>query len=116
MKNHLSTLAPTLMILFFVAVGAPNANAQIKNVPSIVELKATALDQGIPGVSPTHMLLFVLLMFSVPMISYLFLYLSLRDQPGGQSRSSPILEFIAKPFRKMIAWVHTHRHLELLHH
>jgi hypothetical protein len=29
MKNHLRTLAPTLMILFFVTVGAPKANAQI---------------------------------------------------------------------------------------
>lgn len=31
MKNHLSTLAATLMILFFVTVGAPMANAQITN-------------------------------------------------------------------------------------
>ena len=74
---------------------------------SIVELKATALDHGIPGVSPAHMLLLVLLMFSVPMIPYLFLYLSLRDQPGRPAMS---------PFGKMIAWVHTHRHPELLHH
>ena len=83
---------------------------------SIVELRATALDYGIPGASPAHMLLLVLLMFSVPMIPYLFLYLSLRDQPSGPSISSPILEFITKPFRKMIAWVHTHRHPELVHH
>ena len=82
----------------------------------IVELKAMALDRGIPGVSQMHMLLFFLLMFSLPMIPYLFLYLSLRDQPSGPSISSPILEFITKPFRKMIAWVHTHRHPELVHH
>jgi hypothetical protein len=54
-------------------------------VLSIVELKATALDYGIPGVSPTLMLLLVVLMFSVPMIPYLFLYLSLRDRPGRAS-------------------------------
>jgi hypothetical protein len=84
-------------------------------VSSIAELKVTALDHGIPGVSPTHMLLFVLLMFLVPMIPYLFLYLSLRDKVGP-SMSSPMLEFITKPFGKMIGWVHTHRHPELLHH
>lgn len=83
---------------------------------SIIELKTTALDQGIPNVSPAHMMLFVLLICSVPMIPYLFLYLSLREEPSGQSMSSPILEFITKPFRQLIAWVHTHRHLELLHH
>ena len=82
---------------------------------SIAELKATALDRGIPGVSPTHMLLFVLLMYSVPMIPYLFLYLSLRDK-GGPLMSLPMLEFITKPFGKMIGWMHTHRHPELLHH
>jgi hypothetical protein len=85
-------------------------------VSLIVELKATPLDQGIPNVSPTHMMLFVLLISLVPMIPYLFLYLSLRGEPSGQSMSSPILEFITKPFRKMIAWVHTHRHLEPLQH
>jgi hypothetical protein len=62
------------------------------------------------------MLLFILLMFSVPMIPYLFLYLSLRDKPGGPWMLSPMLEFITKPFGKMIGWVHTHRHPELLHH
>ena len=86
---------------------------------SIVELKATALEYGIPGVSPTHMLLLFLMMLSISMIPYLFLLRSLRDEEGRAStslRASPILEFTTKPLRKMIAWVHAHRHPELLHH
>jgi hypothetical protein len=84
---------------------------------SIIELKATALDYGIPGISPTHLLLFFLLMFSVPMIPYLFLFISLR---GKQARASMSLrvsrESTTKPWGRMIAWVHAHRHPELLHH
>jgi hypothetical protein len=86
---------------------------------SIVELKATALDYGIPGVSPTHLLLFFLMTLAIPMIPYLFLFLSLREEKVRTALSpgaSPILEFTAKPFRKMSAWVHAHRHPELLHH
>ena len=86
---------------------------------SIVERKAAALDYGIPVVSPTQMLLVFLMMLAIPMIPCLFLYLSLRDEKVRASMlsgTSPILEFTAKPFRKMNAWVHAHRHPELLHH
>jgi len=76
-----------------------------------VELKAAALDYGIPGISPTHMLLLFLMMLSVSMIPYLFLYLSLRDEQSRASRSST-----AKPFKSWTAWLHAHRHPELLHH
>ena len=80
---------------------------------SIVELKTATLDSGIPGISSTHMLLLYLMMFSVSMIPYLFLYLSLRDKSGKAPLSS---EASTKPFRKMNAWMHAHRHPELLHH
>ncbi len=77
---------------------------------SIVELNTRALDSGIPGVSPTHMLLLFLMMLAIPMIPYAFLYHSLRN------KQAPIPESTTKPFTKMVAWVHAHRHPELLHH
>lgn len=86
---------------------------------SIVELKTATLDYGIPGVSPARMLLIFVMMLSISMIPYLFLYLSLLDKRRGQStslRSSRIPEFTTKPLRKMIAWVDAHRHPALLHH
>jgi len=57
-------------------------------------------------------------MYLVPLIPYLFLFLSLRDKQGRASMSSrlPILEFTAKLVRKMITLVHAQRHPELLHH
>jgi hypothetical protein len=76
---------------------------------SIVELKTTALDSGITGVSPTHMLLLFLMMLAISMIPYLFLYVSLRDKQGRASTTT-------KPFERMIGWLHVHRHPELLHH
>lgn len=78
---------------------------------SIVELKTTALDSGIPGVSPTHMLLLFLMTLSIPMIPYLFLFLSLREEKGKAPR--PLR---TSPIRRMITWMHAHRHPELLHH
>lgn len=84
---------------------------------SIVELKTATLDYGIPGISQAHMLLLFLMMISVSMIPYLFLFLSLRDKHAKASTSlkpSPILSM--NPFTKMIAWVQVHRHPELLHH
>jgi choline-glycine betaine transporter len=86
---------------------------------SIVQLKVTALDYGIAGLSVTQMVLLFLMMFLVPMIPYLFLFLSLREKKATAAmslRALPILEFTTKPFREFIAWVHTHRHPELLHH
>jgi hypothetical protein len=82
---------------------------------SIIELKTATLDYGIPGISPTHMLLVYLMMFAVSMIPYLFLFLSLRDKRGLGSISlsaSPT----TKPFRKIFGWLQAHRHPELLHH
>ncbi len=79
----------------------------------IVELKTATLDYGIPGISQAHMLLLFLMMISVSMIPYLFLYLSLRDKSGKAPVSS---EASTKPFSKLAAWMHAHRHPELLHH
>lgn len=78
---------------------------------SIVELKATALNIGVPGISPTLMLLLFVMMLSISMIPYLFLFLSLREKQTRATRPSR-----AMPFRKMTAWVQAHRHPELLHH
>lgn len=86
---------------------------------SIVELKTAALDYGIPGISPTQMLLIFLMMLSLSMIPYLFLYLSLRDEQGTASKSlraSHILAFTTRPFRRMTAWVHAHHLPPVLHH
>ena len=85
----------------------------------IVELKATALDYGIPGVSPTLMLLLFGMMLALSMIPYAFLYASLREERGKASKAlrvSHIPEFATRPFTKMIAWVHAHQHPHLLHH
>ncbi len=80
---------------------------------AIFELKTMPLDSGIPGVSPTHLLLVFGMMYAIAMIPYAFLYLSLRDRQGRASlRPFPT----TNPFRKMIAWVHAHQHPELLHH
>jgi hypothetical protein len=86
---------------------------RVQTVFSIIELKTTTLDYGIPGISQAHMLLLFLMMISVSMIPYLLLYLSLRDKSGKVPVSS---EASTKPFRKMIAWMHAHRHPALLHH
>ncbi len=79
---------------------------------SIVELKTMTLDKGIPGVSPTVTLLFAL-MFAISMIPYALLYVSLRDRKGAEAaRVSQAPGFA----RRIVAWVHVHRHPELLHH
>ena len=82
---------------------------------ALVELKATYLEGGIPGISPLHMLLIFMLALWGPMIPYFFLYLSLRDKEGKPSRASHALEFLAQPFGKMAGWIQAHRH-PLLHH
>lgn len=78
---------------------------------SIVQLKTTALDVGIPGISQVHMLLIFGMMLAISMIPYFFLYLSLREQGRApvSRKHSPIVE-------KITAWVHAHRHPQLLHH
>ena len=76
---------------------------------SLVELKATALQQGIPGISPEHMLLLFMMILFIPMIPYAFLYVSLLDK-GRTSQQK--VSFIGKT----MAWVHAHRHHELVHH
>ena len=78
-------------------------------MPLIVELKTATLDYGTPGVSPTLLLLSFALMFAVGMMPYFFLYRSLLDKPVQAAKS-------VNPFRKMMAWTHSHRHPELLHH
>ncbi len=80
---------------------------------SIVELKATALEYGIPGISQTLLPLLFAMMLAISMIPYLFLYLSLRDKRAQAPASSRLA---AKPFRQLTAWVHAHRHPQLLHH
>lgn len=80
---------------------------------SIVELKTATLDYGIPGVSPIYMLLLFLMMLAIPMIPYLFLYLSLGGDKGS---ASPIVQPATNARRKIFAWVHPHRHPDLLHH
>jgi hypothetical protein len=52
------------------------------------------------------MLAIFLLAFAVPMIPYLFLYLSLRDKKTRTVRAGSTL----------FAWMHPHRHPELLRH
>lgn len=79
----------------------------------IVELKATPLEYGVPGISPMHMLLLLWMILAIPMIPYAFLYASLRETKGSAPSS---IKAVRKPFTNMIAWLHQHRHPELLHH
>ncbi len=80
---------------------------------SIVELETMTLDKGIPGVSPTLLLLLFALMFAISMIPYALLFVSLRDRKGAEAaRVSQAPGFA----RRIVAWVHVHRHPELLHH
>ena len=83
---------------------------------SIVELKTATLDYGTPGISQTLLVLLFLMMLGISMIPYLFLFLSLRE---NQSRASLLVKashVTEKPFNKVIAWMHAHRHPQLLHH
>lgn len=75
---------------------------------SLVELRTSPLHQGIPGVSPTHMLLIFLVTFAIPLILYAFMYHSL---PNEQRRVARVLR--VSPIR---AWMQAHRHPALLHH
>ncbi len=77
---------------------------------SIVELKTAALDYGIPGISPLHMMLLYLLMLAVPMIPYLFLHRSLRHEEGEAKvpKTSHFQGFTAR-------WLHWHHHPQPLH-
>jgi hypothetical protein len=82
---------------------------------SIVELKTMPLDSGAPGISQAHALLLLLMLFAIPMIPYAFLWLSWRHKQGKASMLlKPSLATAA--FGKMMAWVHTHRHPQLVHH
>ena len=80
---------------------------------SLVELKTMTLDKGIPGVSPALMLLLFALMLALSMIPYALLYVSLREKKGAEAARVSHVPGFAK---RMIAWVHVHRHPELLHH
>lgn len=73
---------------------------------ALVELKTAVLDYGIPGISQMKMLLLFLMMLSVSLIPYFFLYLSLGDEPGAP----------AKPLRVKPTRVKAHGHPALLHH
>ncbi|MGD0131308.1 MAG: hypothetical protein ABSE57_04645 [Bryobacteraceae bacterium] len=73
---------------------------------AILELKTATLDYGITGISQATMLAIFLLAFVVPMVPYLFLYLSLRDKKTRTVRAGSTL----------FAWMHPHRHPELLQH
>jgi len=83
---------------------------------SIFELKTMALDNGIPGISQTQLMLLFLMIVAIAMIPYSFLYLSLRDKTTSTLRTSPTLEFVVKPLRRILSSMHLHRHPELLHH
>ena len=78
---------------------------------SIVDLTTRTLDYGIPGISPALAVLLLLLILGLPMIPYVVQYVALREKESRASNAVAI-----SPFEKMIAWVHVHRHPELLHH
>lgn len=85
---------------------------------SIIQLKAAALDYGISGVTPMHMMLFFLMTSLIPIIPYLFLYLSLPDEHGRTPMSSRVTHprLLMRPVGRMAAWLHAHHHPQLLHH
>jgi hypothetical protein len=84
---------------------------------SLIQLKTMTLDAGIPGISPTHMLLIFAMVLAIPMIPYFFLYLSLQDHQARQARASKAPHVAHhNPFGKLAAWLHAHRHPALLHH
>jgi hypothetical protein len=79
-------------------------------VLTIVELKTTALDIGIPGISQAEMVLIFGMMLAISMIPYFLLYQSLEEKPAAAParKTSAFVERIA-------AWFHVHRH-PVLHH
>jgi hypothetical protein len=89
-----------------VLVGGCTLKRRIQTVFAIFELKTATLDYGIAGLSQAHMLAIFLLALAVPMVPYLFLYLSLGDKKSKTVRTE----------NKLFAWMHPQRHPELLHH
>ncbi len=83
---------------------------------SLLELKTAVLDSGV-HVSQMDTILLILMMIALPMIPYLFLYPSFRDEERREAkvgRASHLHE--TTPFGKTIAWLRAHRHPQLLHH
>jgi hypothetical protein len=93
-------------LVFRMLVGGCTLKRRIQTVFAILELKTATLDYGIVGFSQARMLAIFLLAFAVPMIPYLFLYLSLGDKKSQTVRAGS----------KFFAWTHPHRHPELLRH
>jgi hypothetical protein len=87
-------------------VGGCTLKRRIQIVFAILELKTATLDYGITGFSEATMLAIFLLALAVPMIPYLFLYRSLGDKKSRTARAGS----------KLFAWMHPHRHPQLLHH
>lgn len=81
---------------------------------AILQPETLRLDYGIVGFSAERMLLIFLLILAVPMIPYLFLYISLRKEEAKESLTAAPAP--PKPQRKFAAWLHGHKHPELLHH
>jgi hypothetical protein len=80
----------------------------------IVQLQTAPLDAGVPA-SQLHWVLIFLMLIALPMIPYLFLYLSLREKHIGAPKpatGSPFRELA----RKIAASFHVHRHPQPLHH
>ena len=77
---------------------------------SLVELKTMGLDTL--GISQLRTILYFLLMFGIPMVPYFFLYHSLREVETTQ----PAPQREGFRFRKLMDWMHIHRHPQPLHH
>ena len=78
---------------------------------TIVQLKTTALDIGIPGISQTQMVLIFGMMIAISMIPYFLLYISLRERAKAPV-SAKHVGFV----ERIATWLYVHRHPELLHH
>lgn len=74
-----------------------------------VELHTATLDRGIPGVSPTEMLLIFAMMLLISMVPYFFLYVSLRPKRSAVASAK-------NSFSNVTGWLHNYRRHELLHH
>ncbi len=76
----------------------------------LVELHPTALQLGVPGISPLDMWLRFVMMLGISMIPYALMYKSF----GTKSVAAPRP---ARPslFHRMAEWMHAHRH-PVLHH
>lgn len=81
----------------------------------MIQLVATDAEYGVRWVSPLGALLYLLLIFSVPIIISLILIPSALAGTWASAKVSSMAEAVMTPFRRVSAYMHLHGHAPLHH-